>query len=423
MATVMDAASRSSTASADRSQFLKDAVHQNRALSVEGANERLFTLAFRNLVYAQIWEDPAIDLEALELNSESRMVVIASGGCNMMSYLTAKPAHITAVDLNAAHVALNRLKLATAQHLGDHESFRRFFVSASDLANVWNYREKVRPHLDDETRDYWDGRDSAGRQRITRFSRNIYHYGLLGRFIKAVHVVCRMHGVDPRRLVEATSLAEQRAIYERDIKPLFDRKMVRWLVNRPATLFGLGIPPAQYKALAGDHADGLIAVLRHRVERLACDFEIRQNYFAWQAFARQYDPAPGGAVPPYLELQNFDTVRRHADRVAVRQISFTVHLAEQPSASLDRYVLLDAQDWMSDADLTELWNHITRTAKPGARVIFRTAAEPTLLPGRVPDKILRQWDYHADRSKEWTTRDRSAIYGGFHLYVKAAAAS
>lgn len=419
MATAMDATTSSTTAPPDRSQFLKDAVHQNRALSVEGANERLFTLAFRNLVYAQIWEDPAVDLEALELDSDSRMVVIASGGCNMMSYLTAKPAHITAVDLNAAHVALNRLKLAAAQHLGDHESFRRFFGPASDLTNVWNYREKVRAHLDDESRDYWDGRDGAGRQRIMRFSRNIYHYGLLGRFIKAVHIVCRMHGVDPRRLVEAKSLAEQRMIYERDIKPLFDRKLVRWLVNRPATLFGLGIPPAQYKALAGDHPDGLIAVLKQRVERLACDFEIGNNYFAWQAFARQYDPAPGGAVPPYLELRHFETVRTHADRVDVRQVSFTIHLAQQPPASLDRYVLLDAQDWMSDADLTELWTQITRTAKPGARVIFRTAAEPTLLPGRVPDAILRQWQYRADQSKDWTNRDRSAIYGGFHLYVKA----
>ena len=49
----------------------------------------------------------------------------------------------------------------------------------------------------------------------------------------------------------------------------------------------------------------------------------------------------------------------------------------RPRESFDRYVLLDAQDWMSDAELTELWGEITRTARPGARVIFRTAAEPT----------------------------------------------
>jgi S-adenosylmethionine-diacylglycerol 3-amino-3-carboxypropyl transferase len=60
---------------------------------------------------------------------------------------------------------------------------------------------------------------------------------------------------------------------------------------------------------------------------------------------------------------------------------------------------------------------MTRTAKPGARVIFRTAATPTLLPGRVDDEVLGQWTYEADQSRELTRRDRSAIYGGFHLYV------
>ena len=39
-------------------------------------------------------------------------MTIASGGCNTLSYLVANPARVTAVDLNGAHVALTRLKLA-----------------------------------------------------------------------------------------------------------------------------------------------------------------------------------------------------------------------------------------------------------------------------------------------------------------------
>ena len=91
-----------------------------------------------------------------------------------------------------------------------------------------------------------------------------------------------------------------------------------------------------------------------------------------------------------------------------------------PEGALDRYVLLDAQDWMTDAQLTDLWTQITRTARPGARVIFRTAARPTLLPGRLPDTLLDQWHYDVARSDEGTRLDRSAIYGGFHLYVLKA---
>jgi S-adenosylmethionine-diacylglycerol 3-amino-3-carboxypropyl transferase len=91
-------------------------------------------------------------------------------------------------------------------------------------------------------------------------------------------------------------------------------------------------------------------------------------------------------------------------------------LAEASQSSVDAFVLLDAQDWMTDAQLNALWAQITRTARPGARVIFRTADEPTLLPGRVDEAVLSRWSYDADRSRELTAQDRSAIYGGFHLY-------
>ena len=93
---------------------LKEAVRRNRAFSREGLLERLFERLFRGLVYTQIWEDPEVDLEALALRPDCHVVTIASGGCNVLSYLTADPARITAVDLNRAHVALNRLKLVAA---------------------------------------------------------------------------------------------------------------------------------------------------------------------------------------------------------------------------------------------------------------------------------------------------------------------
>ena len=158
-------------------------------------------------------------------------------------------------------------------------------------------------------------------------------------------------------------------------------------------------------------------VLRRRLERLACDFPLSDNYFAWQAFARRYAPQGKGPVPPYLEKKHFETVRDNAGRVSVHHASLTDHLAALPAASMDRYVLLDAQDWMNDETLTHLWQEITRTAAPGARVIFRTAAEPSLLPGRIPDDLLARWTYAEETSRALTLKDRSAIYGGFHLYI------
>lgn len=382
--------------------------------------ERLFEKLFSGLVYTQIWEDPEIDLEALELEPSSHVVAIASGGCNVLSYLIGDPARITALDLSAAHVALNRLKLVAASRLPSWESFYRFFGAADDEANIAAYERLIAPHLDRPSVAYWRGRSlqQLGRRRISIFARNAYRHGVLGRFIGLTHVVARAYGVDLRLLLTAQTLDDQRRFFDTALAPLFDKKAVRWATANRLSLYGLGIPPAQYEALAGGR--DMRHVLRDRAEKLTCGFSLHDNYFAWQAFGRAYAHDATGPLPPYLSREHFDTVRARVDRVEVLNRSITEHLAGLPEASCDRYVLLDAQDWMTDGQLNALWQQITRTARPGARVIFRTAGEPSILPGRLDDELLGRWRYEAERSHALGERDRSAIYGGFHLYVLEA---
>ncbi|MDE1173172.1 MAG: DUF3419 family protein [Parvibaculaceae bacterium] len=394
--------------------LLHKAVHQHRAISKGGMQERLFTALFSGLVYPQIWEDPDIDLEALDVQPDSHIVTIASGGCNVMCYLLADPRRITAVDLNPAHVALTRLKLAAAAHLPSYERFRRFFAQANHPGNIDAYKGFLKHRLDDETAAYWEKRSLLGRKRISLFRRNIYRHGLLGNFIGASHVAAKALGVDLKAFTRCRTLEEQRAFFEREIAPQFEKRLVRWVTRQPASLFGLGIPPAQFAALSGGRAMHL--VLRERLERLVCDFPVQENYFAWQAFNRHYANDDDGPLPAYLQRQHFNALNARHDRVMVLNRSFSEFLRHEPEASADRYVLLDAQDWMTDAQLNDLWAEITRTARPGARVIFRTADTPSLLPGRLAPALLERWTYHEAESAQWTKRDRSSIYGGFHLY-------
>lgn len=396
-------------------ELLRRAVHRHNALSFAGLHERAFTFAFSRMVYPQIWEDPEVDLAALAIEPDSRIVTIASGGCNVLSYLTANPAEIFAVDLNATHLALLELKLVAAQRISNYDDFSRLFRGANDADNVRVYDRLLRLHLSPEARSYWEGRDGLGRRRIRRFGRGFYRYGLLGRFIGMAHILALLQGRNPRRILSANGRDEQRTIYESELAPLFDRPLMRKLLDSPVSLFGLGIPPAQYDELCGSsgRASGIV---RERLRRLACDFDITSNYFAWQAFNRGYANDENGPVPPYLERRHFDAIGKNAYRVSPVQMNLIEFLARQPDRSLDRYVLLDAQDWMSDEDMTRLWREITRTARRGARVIFRTAAIETPLPSRIPAEVLAPWAYQEALSKELHARDRSAIYGGFHLY-------
>jgi S-adenosylmethionine-diacylglycerol 3-amino-3-carboxypropyl transferase len=400
--------------------LLERAAHQRPLSSPRGALERLFTLMFQGFVYNQIWEDPNVDLEALALEPHHRLITIASGGCNILNYLAATPAEIIALDLNPNHVALTRLKLAALQNLPDHESFFRFFGAANAKANVEAFDAWLADKLDPGTRAYWQKKlGPRNRRRIDMFARGLYHHGLMGRFIGLLHAVARLHGKKLEVLLDAKTSGEQRAAFDSLIAPLFESKAIRLISKSPVSLYALGIPPAQYDALVSSGKGDAIEVLRERVERLACDFPIQDNYFAWQAFGRSYDLDRREAVPSYLRAEHYATLKARLGKVSVHHDSLVDYLKRQPAQSLHRYVLLDAQDWMNESQLAELWAEIDRTADSrDARVIFRTAGPDSPLTEKLSARLLAPWLYHEWQSRVLHAQDRSSIYGGFHVYAR-----
>jgi len=253
------------------------------------------------------------------------------------------------------------------------------------------------------------------------FARNLYRYGLLGRFIGILHAVARLHGKRLDGILSARTPAEQRIAFEQTIAPLFDYKSVQLLSKSPISLYALGIPPAQYDELVSANNGSAIAALRERVERLACDFPIRENYFAWQAFGRGYDVENREAIPAYLRREIYDIIRARTDRVEVHHASLTDFLSQRPAQYMHRYVLLDAQDWMNANQLSALWAEIDRTADTrDARVIFRTAGADSPLPRKLKPELLAPWIYLEEESRMFHARDRSSIYGGFHVYARRA---
>ena len=213
--------------------------------------DRLYAFWFRRLVYTQIWEDPVADLAALRLAVGSTIVTLSSGGCNALSYLTARPAQVYAVDLNAAHLALIKLKLAGLRAFSDYSDFWQFFGAADKPANSDLYRERLRPQLDAQARAYWDKRNIIGRPRHAYFADGFYRHGMLGRFIGLAHFAAKMSGIDPAILLNGKPDAPARIAALKRLDRVFHSPLVRLITATPALLFGLGIPPRQRALLGG----------------------------------------------------------------------------------------------------------------------------------------------------------------------------
>jgi len=415
---------RSSAANTKTKDLLNKAVNNTSIFSRKGILDRLFTKWFDRLVYPQIWEDPEVDIQALKINSESRIFTISSGGCNVLNYLSEQPTSITVVDLNEAHIALLKLKLAALEHLPDHETFFDFFGHANLDKNLNHYYAFIEANLDDKTRKYWAGKDSwFGKKRIEFFTDGFYRHGLLGKFIGLIHWVSKRLGYDISQVMQAQNLEQQQELFDQHVAPVFDTRLMKFLCNRAIVLYSLGIPPSQFDEMdqeSREHEIGMHNLLKERARHLACDFPLNENYFAWQAFNREYDIHQKIAVPRYLQTEHFETVSKGVERVSVNHISMTEKLKEMPDNSLDAYLFLDAQDWMDESQLAELWQEVNRTSMPNARVVFRTAGTSSPLESKLPTELLTDWTTDPYQNANWTKSDRSAIYGSVFMYEKQA---
>ncbi|NNE99047.1 MAG: BtaA family protein [Pyrinomonadaceae bacterium] len=405
-------------------QTVLGAVTHTEASKKQGLMQRLFAVWFDAFVYNQIWEDPRVDLEALQLDKHSRVLTISSGGCNALNYLLENPQRVTAVDLNRHHIYLLNLKICALKYLPTYGDFFAFFGFGKHEENIENYRKYIAPRLDADSRSFWESASLVGRmvhgKRINFFRKGgLYEHSRNGYFLRFFHKFSRAVGCKPDEILKAKTPEEQEKLYDKYIDPFFDNLLVKTVTRLPVTLFGLGIPPQQYEELTRDLDQGrsIIDVYRERAKRLAVDYPIYENYFAWQAFARKYDTENRQAVPEYLKEENYRKLKRMADRLEAKTGSVTDEIKKNEFAAFNRFIFLDAQDWMNKKSMAELWQSIADRCESGSRIIFRTAGASSPVENNLPADLLAKFEYAQDVSRELFKKDRASIYGGFHLYI------
>jgi S-adenosylmethionine-diacylglycerol 3-amino-3-carboxypropyl transferase len=397
-------------------QLIADAANNSLAQNEPTIWDRIVAFWLRRLVYTQIWEDPQADLAALQLPLGSTIVTISSGGCNALSYLTAQPAQVYAVDINEAHLALLKLKIAGIQAFSTYADFWQFFGQAASPANAQAYRARLRPRLDAQARAYWDKRNIIGRPRYAYFTNGFYRHGMLGRFIGLAHLVARLAGVDLDALLTGEIDSPVRAEALARLERLFHSPLARLMTRTPALLLSLGIPPRQ-RALLGDGAP-LNEVLYRRLLRLIDGHASDDNYFAWQALRRRYRGPGNRCLPPYLQKRNFARMRNDAGLIIPVHADLRAFLESLPAREVDAVVLLDSQDWMALDDIRALWDAIDRTGSDQVRVIFRTAGTQSPLERKEFAPLREIWRRDDESSEIGYELDMSGVYGGFHCYVR-----
>lgn len=357
------------------------------------------------LIYNSCWEDPRADRALMGLDSQSRLLMITSAGCNALDYLLDDVAHIDCVDLNPRQNALLEMKLALYAH-GDHGLLFQLFGHGqhADFAAIY---PSLRPRLSPSAQAIWDKQKKAFSPRGRR---SFYFRGASGDV--AYGVMTMLRKVKPKvyreiqALLEAQSLDEQRAIYGRVDKRVWT-PFLRWWMRQPAILTLLGVPRAQRNLIETQYPGGMNAYVEDKVRYLLTELPIHENYF-WRVYLTgSYTTS---CCPNYLRPEHFNWLRERIDRVQLHTMSLTDRLKQSPMR-YSHYVLLDHQDWLAahnEAALREEWEQLLAKANGTARVLMRSAALAIdFLPAFVSERL------RVDQTQQsyWHQRDRVGTYG------------
>jgi S-adenosylmethionine-diacylglycerol 3-amino-3-carboxypropyl transferase len=380
-------------------------------------DERLFrTLYASSLVYNTCWEDPAVDRLAFNLTPEDVLLVITSAGCNVLDYALLAPKRIHAVDANPRQTALLELKIAGVRAL-EFDDFFSVFGEGCHPAFPTLYSRHLRDQLSDFARGYWDKRVEwfAGQRG------SFYFHGLSGlvacgfKAYLALRPQLRRH---VRALFGASSLDEQRVIYDERVASEMWGPTMRWTLSRQFTLSLLGVPHPQRREIEAQHAGGVAGYVRESLEYVLRQLPIWNNYF-WRLYL--YGRYTQTCCPEYLREDNFAALKGGlVDRI-VPHTSTVTEFLRGSDERVSKFVLLDHMDWMAShypQALVEEWREILAHAAPRARVIFRSAhSRPKYLDTICVEgvRLTEQLSFHEDLARELSRQDRVHTYAGFHI--------
>jgi S-adenosylmethionine-diacylglycerol 3-amino-3-carboxypropyl transferase len=321
------------------------------------------------LYFAQVREDPQLELAAFKGHWDGPIAVVSSAGCTALSLLAEGADEVVGIDVNRTQNHLVELKAAAVARLEPDDALA--LLGGAPLApgeRLRSYR-RVRDALTPAAQRYWDARPGV-------VARGVLHAGVTERLMRLI-AGCVRRLVHPRgrvdRLLALRSLDEQREFYRREWDNARWRLLFRVLCNR--LMLRRTYHPAFF-----DHVEdaSYAAHFRRVAEHTLTTLPVSDNYFLHHMLTGSY---PDGSRPPYL------TNRVADDRLTLVDGSFTDYLRTRPDGSLAGFALSNICEWLTAEQIDELFAEIVRTARPGARLVFRNFVGWTEVPKRWQEQV------------------------------------
>jgi S-adenosylmethionine-diacylglycerol 3-amino-3-carboxypropyl transferase len=144
---------------------------------------------------------------------------------------------------------------------------------------------------------------------------------------------------------------------------------------------------------------------RRLAERGLTELPAKDNYFLHEMLTGRYPLSETNGAPPYLTRRGMARTASGAPGLSLVDGSLTAYLRSCEPRSIDGFALSNIGEWLDEGSIDALFAEIARTARPGARLVFRNFVGWTDVPERWRGAIAERPGY-GDRL---IRRDRSLV--------------
>lgn len=351
------------------------------------------------LMFGQVREDAAVDLFLVaQLQSPSRLFVIASGGCTALSLLSTGCA-VDALDISGAQIALVELKWRMFQHLGFEET------ATACSKSLGNRMELVRSTI---SPDSWN---SLLENSVATAS-DLNNSGWVDQRMKQLRQVFYIL-VHSRAATESflsmCDETEQLLFYENDWSNWQWRNSLRIAFSRAFLRVLHG--PSAWQLVPADFSTTMALRLRNALTRSPNN----ANPYIWQALLGKYNDADN-AVPPYLQPVRWPALAANLSNLNLVCDDTVGWLQSQSEKSFDYLGLSNILELLPPSYAQALEAELVRCAKPNALVCVRAIFPRTTPVFSQTSFQGRALIYDEKLSAQAEIQDRSLFCNFYQVY-------
>ena len=357
---------------------------------------------FKTFIYPIAWEDPKIDSKYLKISEKDNILMITTGGCNILNTLLLKPNRIVSCDLSPAQNALLDIKLAAIKTL-DYEDFWKLFGLGKhkNFDNIYNNVLKKELKLYSSI-DFWN------RNKKILSKKGLYNCGKMNEGVNFFKLFMK------KKLEKLCNISNKKIQYDyyiNNVKPLLFNKMTKPFLKKILLEFA-GVPKSQMRIITHGtlNSNKIYKFIENSYDFAAKKWSIRdENYFFYGLMMGYFRK---DNCPDYLKEENYNFLKKNIEKINIFNGTLNDYMNNH-SLKFDKFILLDHMDWYENkSQLNDIFDLMIKKSNKNAYGLFRSGNSKSW----ITEHIGKYKNINLIDLCDEYENDRLATYPGFFKF-------